>query len=182
MKQLEPQHKLSKALALHPDVLPYIISLNPHDFERLNNPMMRQLLPQRITLARLAVMIDKPIGDLIDDIYTAAGMKTTATIDPSPSLPVNPVEPPDWFTEDVVTVIDLLDGDERLDIDPFVPLFPAIKQMDVGDVLLLKHKWQPQPLYDVFQKLEITHYAIQKSPDEWWIYLRKGRESYRVKK
>ena len=54
--------------------------------------------------------------------------------------------------------------------------------MEVGDVLLLKHKWHPQSLYDVWQKLDVVHYAIQKSPDEWWIYLRKGRESYRAKK
>ncbi|MBE2223127.1 MAG: hypothetical protein IAF02_16415 [Anaerolineae bacterium] len=47
--ELTPQSKLSKALTLHADVLPYIISLNPHDFERLNNPLMRQLMPPRIT-------------------------------------------------------------------------------------------------------------------------------------
>ena len=76
--------------------------------------------------------------------------------------------------------VDLLAGDERLDTDPFVPLFPALKRMQVGQVLLLKHKWEPQPLYDVWLKLGIEHFALQKSPDEWWIYLRKTRKSYRA--
>ncbi len=183
MNTLEPQHKLSKALALHPDVLSYIVSLNPHDLKRLNNPMMRRLLPKRITLARLAVMLGMSVESLIEGIYAAAGMKLeSVTFSPSPPLPTNPDQPPDWFTGDVVTIIDLLEGDERLDVDPFVPLFPAIKHIEVGDVILLKHKWHPQPLYDVFLKLDVAHYAIQKSPDEWWIYLRKGRDQFRVKK
>lgn len=179
---LKPQHKLIKALTLHPDVLPYIISLHPHDLERLSNPMMQRLLPQRITLARLAVMVDMPVEELINGIYKAAGMKTAVSPQPSsPPLPANPSQPPDWVTGDVATVIDLLEGDERLDVDPFVPLFPAIKHINVGDVLLLKHKWHPQPLYDVFQKLDVAHYAVQKSDNEWWIYLRKGREGFRVR-
>ena len=182
MTPLKPEHKLTKALALHPDVQPYIISLHPHDLERLNNPFIQQLLPPRITLARLAVMLDMSAESLIAGIYEAAGMEEYPPISPAPLLPANPAQPPNWFTGEVVTVIDLLEGDERLDVDPFVPLFPAIKQLEVGEVLLLKHKWHPQPLYDVFQKLEVTHYAIQKSPAEWWIYLRKGRDSYRVKK
>ena len=128
-------------------------------------------------------MLDISVESLIEGIYEAAGEKTEApTFPPSPPLPINPAQPPDWFTGEAVTVIDLLEGDERLDVDPFVPLFPTIKQMEVGDVLLLKHKWHPQPLYDVWQKLDVAHYAIQKSPDEWWIYLRKGRESYRANK
>ncbi len=183
MNPLKPQHKLSKALALHPDVLPYIISLHPHDLGRLNNPMMQQLLPKRITLARLAAMLGLSVESLIAEIYEAAGMETAVSpFPPSLPLPINPVQPPDWFTGEAAAVIDLLKGDERLDVDPFVPLFPAIKHMEIGEVLLLKHKWHPQPLYDVFQKLDIAHYAIQKSPDEWWIYLRKGRKQFRTKK
>lgn len=115
MIKVTPASKLSKALQLHPDVLDYIVSLNPHDFERLYNPLMRKLLPQRITIARLAQMTN-------------------------------------------------------------MPLFPVINHAKEGDVILLKHRWEPQPLYDVWQKLNIQHFAIQAADNEWWIYLRKGKK------
>jgi hypothetical protein len=180
--QITPQTKLSRVLMLHSDVLPYIISLSPHDFERLNNPLMRQLMPPRITLARLAAMVNKPVDEIIQGIYDAAHMELEDNkfVDDAPlNLPANSDEPPPWITDEVVAVVDLLESDERLDTDPFVPLFPALKQAAVGDVILLKHKWEPQPLYDVWQKLGVNHYAQQQSEDEWWIYLRKTRESYR---
>jgi hypothetical protein len=178
---LTPQTKLTHALALHPDVLPYLISLHPHDLERLNSPLMRQVMPPRITIGRLAVMVGMPVDDLIRGIYRAAHRDPADDTPPipAPDLPANPAEAPGWAANEPATIIDLLEADERLDTDPFVPLFPAIKHVNVGDVILLKHKWEPQPLYDVWQKLDIAHYAAQKSEDEWWIYLRKGRESFR---
>ena len=180
---LKPKTKLSKALALHPDVLPYIVSLSPHDFKRLNNPLMQKLMPPRITLARLAHMVDMPVDRLINDIYSAAHMETTAKeydlSDDPPLAPASLAKAPDWINNEIVTVVDLLEADERLDTDPFVPLFPALKRVNVGEIILLKHKWEPQPLYDVWQKLGVDYYAVQKSPVEWWIYLKKGRESYR---
>ena len=184
MAELKPATKLSKALELHPDVLPYIISLKPHDFERLNAPLMRQVMPPRITLARLAIMVGLPVDGLISGIYEAAGLMVPESAVAQPDteaapLPANPTTPPAWFTADVAATIDLLEADERLDTDPFVPIFPALKQIEVGEVILLKHKWEPQPLYDVWQKLGVEHYAVQQSADEWWIYLRKGRASYR---
>ncbi|MCP4421155.1 MAG: DUF1858 domain-containing protein, partial [Chloroflexi bacterium] len=126
MVDLVPETKLSKALALHPDVLPYIVSLNPHDFDRLTNPLMRKLMPPRITLARLATMIDMPVDELINEIYSAAHIEATAVrvTQLQKSLPLNLTEAPDWITNEIMEVVDLLASDERLDTDPFVPLFP----------------------------------------------------------
>ena len=39
-KLLNAKSKLSTVLKIHPDILEYVISLNPHDFERLRNPLM----------------------------------------------------------------------------------------------------------------------------------------------
>ena len=181
MTSLTPQTKLSKALALHPAVLPYIVSLNPRDFQRLHNPLMRRLMPPRITLSRLAKMVDMPVNVLIDGIYLAASMDamTPASSRSPEALPTNPGQAPGWISNEIVEVVDLLASDERLDTDPFVPIFPALKRANVGDVLLLKHKWEPQPLYDVWQKVGVEYYSEQKTPDEWWIYVRKGERRQR---
>ncbi len=180
---LKPETKLSKALGLHPDVLPYIISLNSHDFERLNAPLMRQLMPPRITLTRLAIMVGMPTNELINGIYAAAHIEATATtgVQLEQPLPSNLPKAPEWIMNEIVEVVDLLEGDEQLDTDPFVPLFPALKRVQVGEVLLMKHKWEPQPLYDVWIKLGVEYFSVEKSLDEWWVYLRKTRKSYRAK-
>lgn len=182
--------KLAKVLKSHPEVLDYIVSLNPHEFKRLHNPLMRQLMPPRISLERIAAMTNTPLATLLTRIYEIAGRPLTeveeaeltqATAVPQ-SLPLNPSQPPTWLQEPLTAVVDLLESDDRLDTDPFVPLFPVINRAQPGDVILLKHRWEPQPLYDVWQKLKIKHYAIQKSPDEWWIYLLKTRSQKRGKR
>jgi hypothetical protein len=48
--------RLAKALELHPSVLGYIVSLDPHDFSRLENPVMRKLMSPRISLERIATI------------------------------------------------------------------------------------------------------------------------------
>lgn len=172
--------KLASVLKHYPDVLPYIISLNPHDFERLNNPLMRRIMPQRITLGRIASMTDTPLEQMVAQIYASAGESFTSADRAMLSLPElaeNPQQPPDWLNQPVVFIVDLLAADERLDTDPFVPLFPVINRAAVGDVILIKHRWEPAPLYDVWEKLKIKYYAVQQSPNEWWIYLQKTQVS-----
>ncbi len=43
----------------------------------------------------------------------------------------------------------------------------------VGTVILIKHKWEPQPLYDVWDRVGVEHFTTQIGDDEWWIVVRK---------
>ena len=171
--------RLSKALALHDDVLDYVISLNPHDFNRLRNPLMRRLMPPRITLRRIARMGATPLAELLLRIHEAAHLSLTdadrACLDAIQEEPLaaNPESTPQWTRDEPARIIDLLEGDERLDADPMHPISVAVKAAAPGEVLLLKHKWEPQPLYDIWIKTGVEHFAWQLGPEEWWIYLRK---------
>lgn len=71
--------------------------------------------------------------------------------------------------------IDLLESDARLDADPMMPIMKSLKRLAPDDVLVVKHKWEPQPLYDIWSKQGVEYYSEQKSDDEWWIYLRWQR-------
>ena len=176
--------KLSEALKLHPDVLDYIVSLNPHDFQRLHNPLMRKLMPPRITLARIAEMTHTPIFTLLERLHEVAQSYLTdedrvelasllADGQETP-LPINPDTMPTWARQDVAAVVDLLESDARLDADPMPPIFRTLKKAAPGDVVLVKHQWEPQPLYDIWSKQGIEYFSAQQSEDEWWIYLRRG--------
>ncbi len=69
---VDENSRLSKALSLHPDVLDYIVSLNPHDFQRLHNPLMRRLMPPRISLKRVAKITGRPVVDILARIHEIA--------------------------------------------------------------------------------------------------------------
>ena len=174
--------RLSKALDLHPDVLDYIVSLNPHDFKRLHNPLMRKLMPPRIRLKRIAAMTGTPIAELVAEIHKAAGLPLTedekqqiavrTEADDTPETP-GPEEPPPWTAAEPAEVIDLLEADERLDADPMIPITLALRRAAPGAVVVIKHKWEPQPLYDIWDKTGVDHWAAQHGEDEWWIFVRK---------
>ena len=180
--QIDENSKLSKALDMHPDVLEYIVSLNPHDFERLRNPLMRKLMPPRISVGRVAKITDRSVSEIIIRIHEIGGF----TLDESDleqlnekselsdvELPLNPQEKPEWISDPVAEVVDLLEGDARLDIDPMPPIFKALNRVGLEKVVLIKHMWEPQPLYDLWIRRGIEYYSVQKSENEWWIYIRE---------
>ncbi len=180
--EVDESSKLSKALRIHPDVLDYIVSLNPHDFKRLYNPLMRRLMPPRISLGRVAEMTGTPIMEMLMRIHEIAGSPLTAKERKelatklknagSGELPSNPDTAPEWIRQQIAVVIDLLESDVRLDADPMPPIMKSLKNLAEDEVLLLKHMWEPQPLYDIWSKQGVDYYAEQKSTEEWWIYLR----------
>jgi Uncharacterized conserved protein (DUF2249) len=76
---------------------------------------------------------------------------------------------------EAVAILNLLPIDETLDADPMPPISRAIKQLAKEDVLLIKHKWEPQPLYDIWSKLGyLEWYAEQVGADEWWIWVKRN--------
>jgi hypothetical protein len=79
--------RLSEAIKDRPAILDYIISLNPHDFERLRSPVLNKVMPPRITLRRLAAMVGIPESDFVASINELAGIAAESG-EPSISKPV----------------------------------------------------------------------------------------------
>lgn len=173
---LNPETRLNKALDLHPQVLDYIVSLNPHDFQRLRNPFMRRMMSPRITLGRIAKMTGRPVAELLNRIATLSGA-AVADDATAPVLPQSPDAQPDWLAAaepDNIREVNLLPIDATLDADPMRPVAQALKQLAPGEVLLIRHKWEPQPFYDIWSKLDgVEWYAEQIATDEWHIWLRR---------
>ena len=163
-------------------MLDYIVSLNPHDFRRLHNPLMRKLMPPRISLSRIAKMTHTPIVNMIARIHEIAEKPLTdreyqeieqrvgqGWDDRSATI----AEPPEWAAGQPTEVVDLLAADERLDSDPMVPIQLALKRCRPGEFIHIRHKWEPQPLYDIWDKQGIEHYAVPESSGSWSIFVRK---------
>lgn len=167
--------RLSEALAAHPDVLEYIISLNPHDFNRLHNPLLRKVMPPRITLGRIAKMVGISTKDLVEKIHQIAGIneKYKKVAEAEVELPVSAKEPPEWLWKadpDSIKWVDVLPIDE-VSGDPMPPINIAVNQSEHGQIVGIKHKWEPQPLYDIWHQRGFEFWSHQESPEEWHIFV-----------
>jgi hypothetical protein len=85
--------RLKEALDLDPRVVDYIVSLNPHDFQRLRNPLMRRLTSPRIMLSRVAAMAGVPVGELLEGVAALGGVAVKDERREQP-LPQSPEEEP----------------------------------------------------------------------------------------
>ncbi len=179
---LDENSRLSKALSLHPDVLDYIVSLNPHDFQRLHNPLMRRLMPPRISLMRVAKISNTSVVDIVVRIHEIAAQplsederkQIAARVGQTQLEEAESIrEPPEWTNGEPKEIVDLLASDERLDSDPMIPIQQALRGCDPGEFVLIKHKWEPQPLYDIWDKQGLDHFAAQQTSEVWWIFVRK---------
>jgi hypothetical protein len=182
-RSIGPDTRLKKALELDPRVVDYIVSLNPHDFERLRNPLMRRLMAPRITLGRVAAMARVPVAELLERIAALSNVPVEFGEENLPT-PQSPEETPLWVTNmdpAGVRVVDLLPLDDASDTDPMPAVAKGVKSLALGEALLIKHRWEPQPLYDVWDKTGgLEWFAQQVSDDEWWVWVHRNTDDPRL--
>ncbi|MBY0358330.1 MAG: DUF1858 domain-containing protein [Candidatus Obscuribacterales bacterium] len=166
--------RLSEALKAGPAVLDYIISLNPHDFERLRNPLLNKVMPPRITLGRIAAMVNMPVAELIAKIHELSGLPAeSAQIIETRELPHSAKEPPLWLSNvdlDKIKWVDVTPIDAELG-DPMPPINIAVNTSKPGDIVGIKHMWEPQPLYDIWHGRGLQFWSKQVSPDLWHVFV-----------
>lgn len=178
--QITGETRLNIALDNIPGAVEYIVSLSPHDFARLNNPLMRKLMSPRISLRRVAAMAGMSEAELLEHLAALGGdveVRTAAPVGLTAPLtsPQSPAAPPAWMaevTDDRIPWVDLLPIDDTQG-DPFAPISIAVKKMAAGTVVGVRHRWQPQPFYDVWTRMGIAWFARQVADDEWYIYVYK---------
>ena len=165
--------RLSHVLDLDPLVVDYIVSLNPHDFARLHHPLMRRVMAPRITLGRVATMVGVPVDALLARVSELGKVHIDSAL-VMPPLPQSPPSKPAWTNTPLAADIDLLPLDDALDADPLPPVMRAITALAPGEVLRFRHRWEPQPFYDLWTRLgSLEWFAEQIDPDQWWIWVRR---------
>ncbi len=130
-------------------------------------------MPPRISLKRVAKITNRPVVDILARIHEIAGQPLSeedrkeiaaqaGLTAPDDEAPIR--EPPEWTSQEPKEVVDLLASDERLDSDPMVPIQQALRRCGPGEFILIKHKWEPQPLYDIRHKA--GNPTLRRSADE----------------
>lgn len=174
--RISGETRLNTVLDTIPGAVDFIVALNPHDFARLRHPTMRRVMAPRISLRRVAAMAGRSEAELLQGL-AALGGRVAEPADHPPALlpPQSPTLPPPWMlgvVDAAITWVDLRALDDRQG-DPFPLVSMAVKALPAGTVLGIRHRWQPQPLYDVWARMGIAWFARQSAPDEWQIYVYK---------
>jgi uncharacterized protein (DUF2249 family) len=174
--ELTPETRLSSVLDAIPGALSYIVSLRPHEFQRLHNPVLRKYMSPRISLRRVAAMAGIGEDALLHELSVLAGggaTVQTGRTEPAQAMPISPLLPPAWLAgvdEAALHIIDVLPIDEALG-DPLPPINAGIKRLAPGGVLVIRHRWEPQPLYDVWTAMRLEWFAREDGPDRWSIFV-----------
>jgi len=170
--------RLSEALKASPAILDYIVSLNPHDFTRLHNPLLAKVMPPRITLRRIAAMVGMPVAELVARLNELAGIANHGDdcVDEK-ALPSSAKEPPAWYKDankDKILWVDVTSIDANHG-DPMPPINIAINGSNEGDIIGIKHMWEPQPFYDIWHARGFEFWSQQQHPDLWYIFVHRPK-------
>lgn len=122
-------------------------------------------------------MAGVPVGELLEGVAALGGVAVKDER-PEQPLPQSPEEEPPWLSETNpaknVRTVDLLPLDDALDAYPMLPVLRGIKALSSSEVLLIKHRWELQPFYDVWTKMgNLEWFTEQIGDDEWWILVRR---------
>jgi len=169
--------RLARVLDDIPGALEYVVGLNPHDFSRLRNPLLRKYMAPRITLGRVAAIVGLPEERLLHDLAAlSAGTVEVAAGTTAPrEKPQSPASPPAWLTdvdEASLHAVNVLTIDDVAG-DPLPPINAALKRLTPGGVLVIRHRWEPQPLYDVWTKMGLKWFARPTPDDTWEIFVHR---------
>src|SRR5665213_1052613 len=98
MENISPNSRLNRVLERIPGALQYIVSLRPHEFERLENPTLRRYMAPRISLGRVAKMAGIPLNELLARLVELSGgtMAADASAEDS-EVATSPGAAPEWM-------------------------------------------------------------------------------------
>jgi uncharacterized protein (DUF2249 family) len=176
--ELTPDTRLARVLDEIPGALEYVVGLNPHDFSRLRNGVTRKYMAPRISLGRIAAMVNMSEQQLLSELAAlSGGTASLGAAEPTNSAvrPQSPTVPPRWLADaeaERLHQVNVLRIDDVLG-DPLPPINAAIKRLEPGSVLTIHHRWEPQPLYDVWTKMGLEWFAEKAGPEEWLIFVHR---------
>lgn len=129
----------------------------------------------RITLGRLAAMVGMPVTELVSKIHEIAGLSNNDMPDgiEQEELPRVPSEKPAWMIEyhpDAIKWVDVTPLDAHLG-DPMPPINIAVNTSKPGEVIGIKHMWEPQPLFDIWHSRGFEFWTEKINPDLWHVYV-----------
>ncbi len=161
--------KVSQVLQRYPDLLDVFVATDPA-FSKLRNPVLRRVQSRLVTVEQAARIAGIDPTALVRTLNEHAGLELvtdSSDADQTETVPIQAAPP--WVeTAPVAVELDVRPHQRRGE-EPFGPIMGAIRQVPVGQVLVLRNTFEPVPLYDVLGMRGFEHWSRQDADDEWEI-------------
>jgi uncharacterized protein (DUF2249 family) len=171
--------KVARVVHEYPELIEELVAVNPA-FKALRNPLKRRVQGNLVTVAQAAEIAGMPQADLVRRLNRAAGLSDEATevVAAETREERRPGALPDWAVDPLVAAEVDARPLQRSGEEPFSAIIAALRQVPVGQVLLLLSTIEPIPLYDVLGQRGFAHWAMRYDHDDWAIlFLNTGKPS-----
>jgi len=157
--------KVGELLDRYPFLEEELIRINPR-FKKLKNPILRRTVARIATLAQAARVGGMDPLELVNKIRALLGQ-----------LPLegertkNEADEPAWIAKEPKVILyanELLDEGKN----PLAEVSKTLKELQPGDLILIKSDFCPQPLVEEMQKR--GHEAYCKEDKEFFTFILKG--------
>jgi PAS domain-containing protein len=174
--------KVKDALKINEHMLDAFVWLGP-EFERLRKPAVRRLMANRVSVSQAARIAGLPLAEALYVLNLAAGedeavLSAELSLLPQRAFECRAENPPRKPRE----LVGLSDEDSRVvfvdaaalaecDRDPQSAVMRGLMELDERhDVLLVRHRYDPIPLRDLFAARGFASWAEERRPHEWYVY------------
>ena len=153
------------------------------EFERLQYPKLRRAMAGRVSVSQAARIARIPLTEILYVLNLAVGENESELSAElrlhgrddfqyqDANLPVKPAEI--WTVNDAdenVVFLDLMKlAEEKRDPMPAIAK-GLVSLKRPGDILLLRHPFDPIPLRDMFARRGFASWAEERKIDDWFIY------------
>ncbi len=169
MMSILPQTKVGDLLKEYPHLEEFLIGLNPK-YKKLKNPVLRRTVAKIATLSQVARIGGYKTLDLVNKLRKEVGQPPLSSLEVQEKAEE---KEPAWVKEAPRKTIDanrLLDEEKN----PLSETAKALKEVEKGDIILIKSDFLPSPLIDTFKEQGHEVYVTQTQKEEFYTYIRKS--------
>jgi len=159
--------KIDTLLKEYPFLEEELIKINPR-YKKLKNPILRNTIAKLATIKAAAKVGGMEPYELLNKIRKAVGQEPIQPKEESKNA-TKTTPPPSWIEK----VSKELDADKLLDEDknPLAEVNRALREIDKGEVILLKSSFEPEPLIQEMQRRGLKVYTTYDK--EFKVYIQK---------
>ena len=160
--------KIYDLLKEYPFMEDELIKINPK-FKKLKNPVLKRTVARIASIKQAAAVGGMDEIELLNKIREKVGQKPL-------EIKKEKIEKeeavPEWITKEPAEIID---GNRLLDEgkNPLAEISKKLKNLQKGEIVLLKTDFKPEPLIDEFKKKGYDVFNKKVDEKEFFTYIKK---------
>ena len=168
---IDANTKISQLLRFDRElVITTLVNLNGK-FSKLRNPILRNLLVKRVSIADACKISQTPLADFLHSMEQI-GFRVIKTAGEVPEVPVEMafVEPRDYLELDVRPIL-------ACDKDPLKEILATIKLLETKQGLKLINTFEPVPLIHLLAEKGFAYRVVHETPDLVITYFNRAAQN-----